>query len=164
LVPVIDDAAWVHPQAVVIGDVTIAASASIWPCAVLRGDFGRISIGPRTSIQDGTVVHTTPDHPTIVGASCVVGHNAYLEGCTLEDEVLVGSLAAVLPLCVVGFGAVVAAGATVVRGTRVPARALALGVPARVEPDAVEAGRWAAGVQRYVDMASRYRLEMREVG
>jgi carbonic anhydrase/acetyltransferase-like protein (isoleucine patch superfamily) len=161
VVPRIDPAAWLHPQAVVIGNVTIGPEASIWPCAVLRGDFGLIEIGARTSIQDGTVVHTTPENPTIVGPECVVGHNAYLEGCTIEPEVLVGSLAAVLPGAVVGRGAVIAAGAVVTRGTHVPARALARGVPARIEPDAVETGRFADGVQRYVDMAARYRRELR---
>jgi carbonic anhydrase/acetyltransferase-like protein (isoleucine patch superfamily) len=161
--PRIDPTAWLHPQAAVIGNVTIGAEASIWPCAVLRGDFGRIEIGARTSIQDGTIVHTTPDHPTIVGPECVVGHNAYLEGCTIETEVLVGSLAAVLPGAVVGRGAVIAAGAVVTRGTQVPPRALARGVPARIEPGAVEAGRFVDGVQRYVDMAARYRNELREL-
>jgi len=163
LVPAIDPGAWVHPDAVVIGAVTLGPGVSIWPCAVPRGDYGRIEIGPRTSIQDGTVVHTTPENPTIVGAECVVGHNAYIEGCTIEDEVLVGSLSAVLPLAVVGRGAVIAAGATVTRGTSVPARALARGVPARIEPDAVEPGRWAAGVQRYVDNAEWFRRELRRL-
>jgi carbonic anhydrase/acetyltransferase-like protein (isoleucine patch superfamily) len=106
-------------------------------------------------------VHTTPEHPTVVGPECVVGHNAYLEGCTIENEVLVGSLAAVLPGATIGRGAVIAAGAVVTRGFTVPERALARGVPARVEADAVEAGRWAGGVQRYVDMAARYRRELR---
>jgi carbonic anhydrase/acetyltransferase-like protein (isoleucine patch superfamily) len=161
--PRIDPGAWIHAQAVVIGNVTIGAQASIWPCAVLRGDYGRIEIGARTSIQDGTVVHTTPERPTVVGAECVVGHNAYVEGCTIEDEVLVGSLSAVLPGAVVGRGAVIAAGAVVTRGMSVPPLALARGVPARVELDAVEPGRWSAGVQRYVEMAARYRSELRAI-
>jgi carbonic anhydrase/acetyltransferase-like protein (isoleucine patch superfamily) len=159
-VPEIDPAAWVHPQAVVIGSVTLGPDVSVWPCAVLRGDFGPITVGARSSIQDGTVVHAN----TVVGANCVVGHNAYIEGCVLEDEVLVGSEASVLPHAVVGRGAVIAAGAVVVRGAAVPARALARGVPAKVEEDAIEDGRWAAGVQRYVDLAKRYRTEMREIG
>jgi carbonic anhydrase/acetyltransferase-like protein (isoleucine patch superfamily) len=162
-VPTIDPGAWLHAQAVVIGNVTIGPQASIWPCAVLRGDFGRIEIGARSSVQDGTVVHSTEARPTRVGAECVVGHNAYLEGCTLQDEVLVGSLAAVLPGCIVGRGAVIAAGAVVTGGTVVPAHALARGVPARIDEDAIEPGRWSAGVQRYVDMAARYRRDLRLV-
>jgi carbonic anhydrase/acetyltransferase-like protein (isoleucine patch superfamily) len=158
-VPQIDPEAWVHPQAVVIGSVTLGPEVSVWPCAVLRGDFGPISVGARSSIQDGTVVHAN----TIVGRECIVGHNAYIEGCTLEDEVLVGSEASVLPHAVVGRGAVIAAGAVVVRGASVPARALARGVPASFEPDAIQDGRWADGVQRYVDLAKRYQVEMREI-
>ena len=159
-VPRIDPEAWVHPQAVVIGSVTLGPEVSVWPCAVLRGDFGPISVGARSSIQDGTVVHAN----TVVGRNCVVGHNAYIEGCVIEDEVLVGSEASVLPRAVVGRGAVIAAGAVVVRGASVPARALARGVPASFELDAIADGRWADGVQRYVDLAQRYRSEMREVG
>ena len=159
-VPVIDPDAWVHPQAVVIGSVTLGPEVSVWPCAVLRGDFGPITVGARSSIQDGTVVHAD----TVVGCDCVVGHNAYIEGCVLEDQVLVGSEASVLPHAVVGRGAVIAAGAVVTRGASVPPRALARGVPATFSEDAVEDGRWSAGVQRYVDLARRYRAEMREVG
>jgi carbonic anhydrase/acetyltransferase-like protein (isoleucine patch superfamily) len=160
LVPSIDPEAWVHPQAVVIGSVTLGPEVSVWPCAVLRGDFGPISVGARSSIQDGTVVHAN----AVVGRECVVGHNAYIEGCTLEDSVLVGSEASVLPHAVIGRGAVVAAGAVVVRGAAVPPLALARGVPASIREHAIEDGRWADGVQRYVDLAKRYRGEMREVG
>ena len=161
--PVIDPTAFVHPDAVVMGRVTIGPEASVWPCAVLRGDFGTIEIGARSSIQDGTVVHTGPDYPTVVGAECVVGHNAYLEGCTVADEVLVGSMSTVLPFCVLGRGAVVAAGAVLTRGTEVPPHALAKGVPAQIRDGAVQEGKWATGVQRYVDMAQRYASEMRLV-
>src|SRR5581483_8972568 len=111
-VPAIDPGAWVHPQAVVIGSVTLGPEVSVWPCAVLRGDFGPIEIGARTSIQDGTVVHAS----TTVGRECVVGHNAYIEGCVIEDQAMVGSEATVLPRARVGRGAVIAAGAVVVRG------------------------------------------------
>jgi carbonic anhydrase/acetyltransferase-like protein (isoleucine patch superfamily) len=162
-VPVIDETAWVHPQAVVIGRVTLGPEVSVWPCAVLRGDYGPIEIGARTSVQDGTVVHAGRQHPTSVGRECVVGHNAYLEGCLIEDEVLVGSSASVLPLSRVGRGAVIAAGAVVVREAVVPAFALARGIPARFTEGAIDEGRWRAGVQRYVDNAARYRREMRLV-
>ena len=83
------------PQAAVIGAVTIGADSSIWPCAVLRGDR-EITIGERTSIQDGTVVHCGPGFPTVIGDGCVVGHLAHLEGCRLEDGSLVGSGSVVL--------------------------------------------------------------------
>jgi carbonic anhydrase/acetyltransferase-like protein (isoleucine patch superfamily) len=131
-VPEVDPGAYVHPDAVVIGSVTIAAEASIWPTAVLRGDIGAITVGPRSSVQDGTVVHAGPEYPTVIGAGCVVGHNAYLEGCVLEDGCLVGSMASVLPRAVVGKRAVVAAGAVVTADVRpftvvggIPAREIA---------------------------------------
>ena len=89
--PRIDPSAYVHPDAVVIGDVVIGSESSIWPGAVLRGDDGGITIGDRTSIQDGSVIHTTAQFPTRVGSDCVVGHIVHLEGCTIEDGSLVGS-------------------------------------------------------------------------
>jgi carbonic anhydrase/acetyltransferase-like protein (isoleucine patch superfamily) len=159
--PVVDSTAWVHPEAVLIGSVSIGPEASVWPCAVLRGDFGTIAIGARTSIQDGTVVHCGADCPTTVGADCVVGHNAYLEGCSIDDGVLIGSMSTVLPHARVASGAVIAAGAVVTRGANVPARALARGVPASIEADAVEEDRWAFGSKVYVENARRYARELR---
>src|SRR5262245_29983731 len=110
LVPQVHADAYVHPEAVVIGAVHIGAGASIWPAAVLRGDFGRIEIGRLSSIQDGTVVHTTAEWPTVVGSECVVGHNAHLEGCRIGDGCLIGSGSTVLNRVVVEPGGGVAAG------------------------------------------------------
>ena len=162
-VPAIDPDAWVHPEAVIMGSVSIAAEASVWPCAVLRGDFGSIEVGPRSSIQDGTVIHAGRDYPTVIGRECVIGHSVYLEGCTISDEVLVGSKASVLPRSVLGRGCVVAAGAVVTARMEVPPRALALGVPAEIREGEVEEGRYTDGVQRYVDLAARYREELRRL-
>src|SRR5688572_30493133 len=89
--PDIHPEAFVHPDATVIGDVVLGAEASVWPGAVLRGDYGRIEVGARTSIQDGTVIHATHDLATVIGHECVVGHVAHLEGCVVEDYALVGS-------------------------------------------------------------------------
>src|ERR1700709_2946342 len=99
LVPTIHPDAFVHPDATVIGAVTIGAYATVWPAAVVRAACGRIEIGERTSIQDGTVIHTTEEWPTIVGANCVVGHNAHLEGCVVGDGCLFGSGWIVLNRC-----------------------------------------------------------------
>jgi carbonic anhydrase/acetyltransferase-like protein (isoleucine patch superfamily) len=162
--PRIDPSAYVHPDAVVIGDVEIGAEASVWPGAVLRGDDGRISVGPRSSIQDGTVVHTTSWTPTVVGADCVVGHNAHLEGCEIRDGALVGSGSVVLHQAVVEEGALVGAGAVVPGGMLVPARAMALGVPATIKPDAVDPERMVApGARSYVERARRYRDGLRRL-
>lgn len=161
--PVIDPGAYVHPDAVVVGMVTIGAEASIWPCAVLRGDFGPITIGPRSSVQDGSVIHAGMDYPTVIGIGCVVGHLVYLEGCTLEDGCLIGSQASVLPFAVVGAGAVVAAGAVLPRSTTVPPKALARGVPATIVPDGAGDHDYSAGVQRYVENAQRWAAELRRI-
>ncbi|MEI2421512.1 gamma carbonic anhydrase family protein, partial [Arthrospira platensis SPKY2] len=85
-IPVIHESAYVHPDAVVIGSVTIGPESSVWPGAVLRGDDGEITIGARTSIQDNAVLHTTPLHPTVVGDDCVIGHLVHLEGCRIEAD------------------------------------------------------------------------------
>jgi len=118
--PIIHPDAFVHPDATVIGDVTIGAGSTVWPAAVLRGDYGAIVVGERTSIQDGTVVHATADKPTHIGRDCVIGHLAHLEGCTVEDRCLIGSGSVVLHDVVVRSGALVGAGAVVSNGTQVP--------------------------------------------
>ena len=164
LVPHIDPEAFVHPDATVIGDVTIGAGATIWPRAVLRGDYGRITIGARTSIQDGTVVHV-PGGPldTVIGADCVVGHLAHLEGCTVEDHALIGSGSIVLHSVVVHSGAIVGANAVVTNGTVVPSGAMALGIPAKVKPDAVRPGTVDVAVAAYVANGRRYASDLRRV-
>jgi carbonic anhydrase/acetyltransferase-like protein (isoleucine patch superfamily) len=163
LVPSIDPDAFVHPDAVVVGQVSLGAGASVWPGAVLRGDYGSIAVGPQTSIQDGTVVHATAELATVVGARCVVGHLAHLEGCVVEDDCLVGSGSVLLHRVLVRSGALVAAGAVVAPGTEVPPRGLARGVPARVTTDAVEEGAFAGSVRRYVENARRYAAQLRRL-
>jgi carbonic anhydrase/acetyltransferase-like protein (isoleucine patch superfamily) len=162
--PRVDPTAYVHPDAVLIGDVTIGAEASVWPGAVLRGDTNPIRIGARTSVQDGSVVHVSHIRPTSVGADCVIGHLVHLEGCTIEDGVLVGSGAVVLHDAVVRSGALVGAGAVVSPGTVVPSRARALGVPAKIRPDAVDPARAIApGVASYLERSRLYRDQLRRI-
>jgi carbonic anhydrase/acetyltransferase-like protein (isoleucine patch superfamily) len=159
-VPSIDPTAFVHPDATVIGAVTLGPESSVWPGAVLRGDYGEISVGARTSIQDGSVIHATGEHPTRIGANCVVGHLAHLEGCTVEDDCLIGSGSVVLHGVVLRSGALVGAGAVVPNGVEVPARAMALGVPAKIRPDAVGPDAFTEGVEEYVGNAARYTKEL----
>jgi len=162
-VPTIDPAAFVHPDAVVIGDVTIGPESTVWPTAVLRGDHDSIVIGAQTSIQDGTIVHCTRELPTVVGDRCVVGHNAHLEGCTVEDDCLIGSGSVVLHRVVVRRGSLVGAGALVPNGTEVPSGAMALGVPARIRPDAVAEGSFAGAVATYVHNGHWYRADLKRL-
>ena len=162
-VPTIDESAFVHPDAVVIGDVVIGQEASIWPNAVLRGDYGRIEIGARTSIQDGTVIHATAQLPTVVGADCVIGHIVHLEGCIIEDDALVGSGSVVLHRAIVRSHALVGAGAVVPNNMEVPSYAQALGVPAKIKPNAVREGSFKMAAAGYVQNAKRYTTELRRI-
>jgi carbonic anhydrase/acetyltransferase-like protein (isoleucine patch superfamily) len=162
-VPQIHPDAYVHPDATVIGDVTVGAGSSVWPSAVLRGDYGTITVGERTSIQDGTVVHATHDKPTIIGSECVVGHLAHLEGCTIEDRSLVGSNSVVLHDAVVRSGGLVGAGAVVGNGVEVPAGAMALGIPAKMRLDSVPAGMFAPAVDMYAWNGKRYKDELKRL-
>lgn len=161
--PTIDPTAFVHPDAVIIGSVTIGAQSSIWPGAVLRGDHGYISIGARTSIQDGTVIHCTPVHPTTVGDDCVIGHLVHLEGCTVENFALVGSGSIVLHGAIVRTQALVGAGAVVSGGKEVPTGAQALGIPAKIKPDSVTPEMISQGRDSYVYNAGWYAKDLRRI-
>ncbi|HEV7931382.1 MAG TPA: gamma carbonic anhydrase family protein [Actinomadura sp.] len=162
-VPDVHPEAYVHPQATVIGQVRIHAGATVWPGAVLRGDFGVITVGARTSIQDGTVVHTTEPWPTVIGAECVVGHNAHLEGCVVEDRCLIGSGSVVLNRARIGRGSVVGAGAVVTEDGFVPAGHTALGVPARCRAGGIDQVVHEQAVKLYESNGRRYAAELREV-
>jgi carbonic anhydrase/acetyltransferase-like protein (isoleucine patch superfamily) len=161
--PRIHPTAYVHPDAVVIGQVEIGAESTVWPTAVLRGDDGRILIGEATSIQDGTIIHTTAFQPTTVGNRCVVGHNVHLEGCIVEDGSLVGSGSVVLHRAIVRAGSLVGANALVPGGMEVPTGAMALGVPARLREDAVTPGQFEEAVLSYVERGRRFRTELRRI-
>jgi carbonic anhydrase/acetyltransferase-like protein (isoleucine patch superfamily) len=162
-VPDIHPTAFIHPDAVVIGQVTIGQQASVWPAAVLRGDYGTITVGDRTSVQDGAVIHATAELATTIGSDCVIGHLAHLEGCVVEDGALIGSGSIVLHEAVIRSGALVGAGAVVSGGTEVPARALAVGVPARIRPDAVQPADIARNAALYVKNGQRYLGELRRL-
>jgi carbonic anhydrase/acetyltransferase-like protein (isoleucine patch superfamily) len=157
------ETAFVHPDAVVIGAVTIGAQATIWPGAVLRGDYGEISVGARTSVQDGAVIHATAELPTRIGTDCTIGHLAHLEGCTIEDGALIGSGSVVLHRAVVRSGALVGAGAVVPNDLEVPSRAMALGVPAKIKLDAVPEGVLQISADLYVENGARYKRELRRL-
>lgn len=162
--PVIHSDAYVHPDATVIGDVRIHAYASVWPQAVLRGDYGRIEIGARTSVQDGTVIHCTDVHPAQIGEECVIGHNVHIEGATIADRCLIASGSVVLNGAVVETGAIVGAGAVVSFQGHVPTRSMALGVPAKVRQGyVVPDGAWQFAVDKYVATIALYRKELRRL-
>jgi carbonic anhydrase/acetyltransferase-like protein (isoleucine patch superfamily) len=163
LVPHISPQAFVHPDAVIIGQVVIGPESTIWPAAVLRGDHGRIVVGAQTSVQDGTVVHCTADLDTTIGDRCTVGHLAHLEGCTVSDGALVGSGATVLHRAIIGAGALVAAQALVSPGTVVPPGALARGVPARITEGGADPELIDHAVRTYVRNSHWYASDLRRL-
>jgi carbonic anhydrase/acetyltransferase-like protein (isoleucine patch superfamily) len=118
--------------AAIAGDVHLAEDVSIWYGAVLRGDLARVTVGARTNIQDGTVVHVADDGPAEIGADVVVGHRAVIHACRIEDACLIGMQATILDQAVIGAGSVVGAGALVTQRTVIPPRSLVLGAPAKV--------------------------------
>ena len=162
-VPKIHETAFVHPEAVVIGAVEIGAESIIWAGAVLRGDDGEIRIGARTSIQDNSVLHTTPETPTIVGDDCVIGHIVHLEACTIQSGSQVSSGAIVLHRVVVESGAIVGANSVVLNDTVVPAGALAVGSPAVIKEGRARKEDIEHGVRVYVAKGKVFSEKLRKI-
>lgn len=157
--PRIHPNAFVAPNAVVLGDVTVEEEASIWFGCVLRAEEAPIHIGPRSNIQDLTVIHTDVGRPCRVGAGVTVGHRAVLHGAIVEDGALIGIGAILLNGAVVGGEAIVGAGAVVPEGAVIPPRTLALGIPAKVvrELREEEIQRLRRDAIHYVEKARAYR-------
>jgi len=132
LIPVIKASAFVHPTAVLIGDVIIEAGCYIGPGAALRGDFGRIEVGVGANVQDNCVIHTFPGRTVVIAEDGHIGHAAVIHGCTIGRNALVGMNATVMDDAVVGAEAIVAANAFVKAGFEVPPRTLVAGVPAKI--------------------------------
>ena len=130
--PQLHSQSWVAPNASLIGQVSLAARASVWYSATLRAEYEPIEIGWGSNIQDGVTIHVDAGFPARIGAGVSVGHNAVLHGCTVEDDALIGMGAVVLNGAVIGAGSLVAAGAVVPQGAVIPPRSLVAGVPGRV--------------------------------
>jgi carbonic anhydrase/acetyltransferase-like protein (isoleucine patch superfamily) len=152
----VHESVWHHPTSSIIGDVEIGEGSTVWPGAVIRGDFGPIRIGSGTSIQDNVVIHTTT-RGTFVGSHCVIGHLAFVEEATIEDGCLVGVGARVLNGVHMRTGSVAAAGAVLVAGIEVPTGMRAQGVPARLVSPREQMREWVlSGAEEYVEMGKRY--------
>ena len=165
LTPVVDPSAFVHPSAVLIGDVIVGARAYIGPCACLRGDFGRIVVEAGANVQDACLLHGFPGKDTVVGAEATVGHGAVLHGCVVRRGALVGMNCVVNDNAEVGEDAMVAALAFVRAEACIPARSLAAGIPARVLRTLTdEEVRWKDDNMRlYQKLGERSRASLREV-
>jgi carbonic anhydrase/acetyltransferase-like protein (isoleucine patch superfamily) len=155
--PQLHEESWVAPNASVIGQVSLAARASVWYAATLRAEAEPIEVGFGTNIQDGVTVHVDKEFPVRIGTGVSIGHNAVLHGCTVEDDALIGMGAVILNGAVVGAGSVVAASALIPQGMVIPARSLVTGVPGRVRRDLSEVeianNRHNAGVyQRLIEL------------
>jgi carbonic anhydrase/acetyltransferase-like protein (isoleucine patch superfamily) len=130
---------------------------------VLRGDEGEIRVGSESSVQDGSVLHTTPDVPTIVGDRCVIGHIVHLEACHIRHDVLVGNGSIVLHEVEIEPWAIVAANSVVLNGTHVPSGAIAVGSPATIREGKARREIITEGVDAYVARADRFRRELRRL-
>ena len=161
--PQVHPDAYIAPTAVLIGDVHVAAGASVWFGAVLRGDEAPITVGEGANIQDNVVVHCAENLPTIIESNATVGHSAQLEGCVVEQGALVGMGATMLQRSRLGKGSMLAAGAVLQEGEHIPPGQMAAGVPARLKkPLDGSSQRWVAtSAQHYRDRAIRYRAELR---
>jgi carbonic anhydrase/acetyltransferase-like protein (isoleucine patch superfamily) len=157
--PSIDASAFVHPDAVVLGDVTLGARVSVWPGAVVRGDTDRIVIGDESNVQDGAIVHVDHGVPTTVGRRVAIGHRAIVHGATIDEECLIAMGAILLNGVSVGSGSIIGAGAVCREGMRVPPNSLVLGVPGRIVRETTEAerDRIARTVQSYLELQQAHR-------
>lgn len=160
--PSIDAGAYVAREAVVIGDVHLAADTSVWACAVLRGDNEPIVVGEGSNVQEGAVMHTDPGCPLTVGPGVTIGHQAMLHGCTVGEGSLIGIQAVVLNRAVIGKECLVGAGAVVTEGKVFPDRSLILGAPAKVvrtltDEDVANLRR---NAQNYVKRAALFKSEL----
>ncbi|WP_375427712.1 gamma carbonic anhydrase family protein [uncultured Sphingomonas sp.] len=139
--PALHPTAWIAPTAELIADVVLGAEASVWFGAVVRADNTPITIGARTNVQEGAMLHSDPDAPLTVGKDCTIGHHAILHGCTVGDGALIGMGAIVLNRAVIGDGCIVGAGALVTEGKVFPPGSLIIGSPARAVRELDEAAR-----------------------
>jgi phenylacetic acid degradation protein len=157
LTPVVDPTAFVHPSAVLIGDVLVGAGCYIGPAACLRGDFGRIEVRAGANVQDCCVMHGFPSTDTVIEEDGHIGHGAILHGCVVQKNALVGMNAVVNDNAVIGESAIVAAMAFVKAGMVVPPRTLVAGVPATVVRTLTEQEiSWKVqGTLSYQDLARR---------
>jgi carbonic anhydrase/acetyltransferase-like protein (isoleucine patch superfamily) len=154
----IDPSVFIAPDAVILGDVHIGAASSVWYTAVLRGDADTITLGPRTNVQDGAVIHVDAGIPCSIGAGVTIGHRAVVHGALIEDDVLIGIGAIVLSGARIGHDCIIGAGTLVTGHSVIPPHSLVLGLPGRVvrplTDDEVQSIRAAA--EHYVESGKKY--------
>ncbi len=164
IVPVVDPSAYVHPSAVLIGDVIVGPGCYVGPCASLRGDFGRLILERGSNLQDTCVMHGFPGTDTVVEEDGHVGHGAVLHGCRVGRNALIGMNAVIMDNAVIGESSIVAASAFVKAGAEIPPRVLVAGIPAKViRALSDEEVRWKSeGTATYQDLSRRCLATMEE--
>ncbi|MDE0985303.1 MAG: gamma carbonic anhydrase family protein [Yoonia sp.] len=164
-VPQVDGDAWVAPGCHVVGDVTMAAGASVWFGAALRGDNEVIAVGAGSNIQENCVLHTDMGFPLTIGAGCTIGHKAMLHGCTIGENSLIGMGATVLNGAVIGKNCLIGAGALITEGKVIPDGSLVMGVPGKVvrELDGAAIAGLQASAIHYSENAARFRRDLKEI-
>jgi len=164
IVPVVDPTAYVHPSAVLIGDVIVGPGCYVGPCASLRGDFGRLILERGANLQDTCVMHGFPGTDTVVEEDGHVGHGAVLHGCRVKRNALIGMNAVIMDNAVIGESSIVAASAFVKAGAEIPARTLVAGMPAKVirELSDEEISWKGEGTKTYQDLTRRSLATMQE--
>lgn len=165
LKPIVPEDSWVAPSADLIGDARLGDGVGIWFGAVIRADNTPITVGDRTNIQEGAMLHSDPGIPLAIGSDCTVGHHAILHGCTLGDRVLVGMGAVVLNHAVIGDDCLIGAGALVTEGKTFPPGSLIIGSPAKavreLSPDVIAALKQSAA--GYADRQRRFAKQLRRI-
>lgn len=164
--PNIAESAYIAPSAVIIGDVTIAEHASVWPLTLIRGDINSIRIGQGSNIQDGSILHLADDFGVEIGDYVTIGHGAMIHACKIEDECLIGMRSTILDGAVIGRRSIIGAGALVPKNTIVPPGSLVMGLPAKVIKqldEETQAGlrNWA---EKYIQVAAAHKARSHRQG
>ena len=163
--PRVEEGAWVADSATVLGRVALERDASVWYGAVLRGDNEWITIGERSNVQDGCVLHTDMGFPLTLGADVTVGHQVMLHGCTVGDNSLVGIQSVVMNGARIGRNCIVGAGSLVTEGKEFPDNSLIIGAPAKVVRtlDEAAAAKLRQSAEHYVDNARRFAKGLKKI-
>ena len=166
LTPKIDPQSWIAPNAALMGNVEIACNVSIWWGATLRGDMDLLSIGENPNLQDGTVVHTDPGIPVLIGKNVTVGHRVILHGCTVGDNSLIGMGATLLNRAVIGKNCLIGANSLIPEGRVIPDRSLVVGSPGRIvrELSDEEVANLQKSADRYAENWQRFARELKLIG
>ena len=156
--PKVDPTVMLAPSASIIGDVVVGPRTSIWPGAVLRGDYGRIRVGANCSLQDNVVVHCSSENPGVIGNGVTVAHGAIVHACRIGDECLIGAGAIIFDGAKVGTHSIIGIGSVVLEGRTIPPRSVAVGAPAKVKRRATDKDvrMIRESYRAYVKMAEKY--------